>query len=261
MTIIRPKFVQVLRDDVQRVGVESAYVLALVRYVTALDGERNGRVVLEGTRWWQASYADIAESLGGAMSRYSVRRIMTRLEETEELMSRQPRICDGDQTKAYRIPSDQPMCENATAVTSQSAESQQDSPGGVAESAGGVAESQQGVLRNRTFFLPMEELKNKELGERERVPAPATDPPLVCSRHPNGNDKDACVGCARIEREKGRLAKADREDWGRAAARVAAEREERQRVAAIFGGRPVIDGEVIPALPPAGYARPGQEQP
>jgi hypothetical protein len=65
MSAIRPEFLKVLRADVERVGLEGAHVLALIRYVTDLPGERNGRVTIGGDKWWQASYADIADALVG----------------------------------------------------------------------------------------------------------------------------------------------------------------------------------------------------
>jgi hypothetical protein len=192
MSIIRPKFLQVLPDDIARVGVgaDGACVLALVRYVTSLDGEHNGRVRIDGEMWWRASYAEIGESLGG-VGLYSVRRIMLRLEEKGFLASRTPGISGGDQTKAYRTLSDQPMCDSATVVTSQCANPQggvAESQGGVAESQGGVAESQGGGCESAHSSSSSEELKEElvEGGERgaeimpiaDLVPANQTNAPL-----------------------------------------------------------------------------------
>jgi hypothetical protein len=107
MSAIRPKYLPVLRDDVQRVGLEAAYLLALVRYVTALPGEHNGRIEIDGQMCWQASHSDIADALGTGMSRQKVGRIVRQLEADGELWGESPDAFYGDQTKAYRIASDQ----------------------------------------------------------------------------------------------------------------------------------------------------------
>jgi hypothetical protein len=111
MSAIRPKFLPVLRDDAERVGVEAAYLLALVRYVTDLPGEHNGRIWIDGQMWWEATYPEIAEALGG-LGRDKVGRIIRKLESDGELASRQPDVFDGNQTKAYRI-AEQPICRSA----------------------------------------------------------------------------------------------------------------------------------------------------
>jgi hypothetical protein len=139
--------------------------------VTDLDGEHNGRMCIDGDVWWQVSYADIGESLGG-IGRYSVRRIMLRLEEEGLLEQRTPSSPDGDQTKAYRIPSDLPMCDSATAVTSQSAESQR-----------GVADSQQGGCEIALSSSSVGELQKFE-EEGERPPARETSTLIPANFHP-----------------------------------------------------------------------------
>jgi hypothetical protein len=100
---MRFKFQLLLRDDVERVGIEGAYVLALIRYITALSGEYNGRFESGGHLWWQASYVDIAESLGGMTAR-KAGNLVRELESKDALLSYRVNAFQGDQTKAYRVP-------------------------------------------------------------------------------------------------------------------------------------------------------------
>jgi hypothetical protein len=100
---IRPKYLSVQRSDSERVGFIEAGVLALVRYATSLPGEANGRVEIDGETWWQVTYPEIGDALGG-VSRKTVMRIVHKLEADGELLSRQPDAWDGTQTKAYQIP-------------------------------------------------------------------------------------------------------------------------------------------------------------
>jgi hypothetical protein len=102
MSAIHPKYLTVQRDDVERVGLEAAYLLAVVRYVTGLPGEHNGRVEIDGQMCWQASHTEIADALGGT-SRQKVGRIVRQLESDGELLGQSPDAFYGDQTKAYRI--------------------------------------------------------------------------------------------------------------------------------------------------------------
>ncbi|MEO3757300.1 hypothetical protein ABGB19_03285 [Mycobacterium sp. B14F4] len=122
MSVAYVEFLMVLPADVGRVGPAGAVILALVRFVTAAEAYGD-RLLIDGQVWWRASHAEIGKSLGG-VDRYSVQRAIKRLEETGELLSLLPGISGGDQTKAYRLPSDLPMGDFATALTSQCAESQ-----------------------------------------------------------------------------------------------------------------------------------------
>src|ERR1700758_2480145 len=100
MSVKRPDFLKVLPDDVERVGANAATVLALVRYVTALDGEHNGRILIDRKMWWHASHAEIGAAVG--MSHDKVRRAVLKLESAEALRSRY--VYDDDRTKAYHVP-------------------------------------------------------------------------------------------------------------------------------------------------------------
>ena len=117
MSPVRPPFLQVLRSDSERVGGDAARVLALIRYVTGLPGEHNGRVVIDGEMWWQASHADIGDALGD-LRRKTVERIVRKLEAGGELMSCSPDSYSGNQTKAYHIPPDQQWSDSTRCDTS-----------------------------------------------------------------------------------------------------------------------------------------------
>jgi hypothetical protein len=117
MSAIRPRYLAVQHDDSERVGFIEAGLLALVRYVTGLPGEHNGRVEIDGEMWWQASYTEIGDALGG-LSRKTVGRIVRKLEADGELSSCSPDSFNGDQTKAYRVRSDQ-QCPNRVPASVQ----------------------------------------------------------------------------------------------------------------------------------------------
>lgn len=121
MSAIRPDFFKIIPDEIARYGINSAYLLALVRFATNVKDERNGRVLIDGEIWWRASQADIVESLVGSMDRYAVMRTVRKLEKAGMLLSCFPSGSE-DRTKAYRVP-DQPLCENAHTPTSHCAES------------------------------------------------------------------------------------------------------------------------------------------
>ena len=110
MSAIRPEFLKVSPDDIARVGALGACVLALVRYVTALPGEFNGRLLIDGAMWWRASHENIGESLGG-VHRLSVRRALGELQAAGEVLAIPAEAFYGDRAQAYRVP-DQPLVEN-----------------------------------------------------------------------------------------------------------------------------------------------------
>lgn len=115
-----PEFLKVQPADVGRVGGLGACILALVRYMTALQGEANGRRVVDGETWWRASYDGIAQMLGGAPPR-TVGSTVSRLLETGDLMAIPVQDFYGDRAKAYRA-SDQPSAETDTGSDQPSAD-------------------------------------------------------------------------------------------------------------------------------------------
>lgn len=223
--MIRPEFIKTVPADVERIGVEAAYVLALVRYVTSFEGEYNGRRFIDGEMWWQASYADIGEAIG--LSAETVRRILTRhLVPKGELLSQNPKSSAGDQTKAYRIPSDQPIGQMATPVSSQSAKW----PGGMAkwphagqglkaptdqpigqmaiapdqpkhsdQPIGQLADSGDGQMADSSITREDEDLSNEEGGEdaaaiTAEIVIEDRDP-SACPTHGLNDPGISCIGC------------------------------------------------------------------
>ncbi|WP_156744832.1 hypothetical protein, partial [Mycobacterium sp. E2238] len=108
MSVIRPKYLVVTNADIDRYGFLGAHLLALIEYVTQLPGERNGRISIDGTTWWQVSYADLAASLGGGARRNSVWRKCHELEAAGVLMSCAPASSKADTTRAYRVGENRP---------------------------------------------------------------------------------------------------------------------------------------------------------
>ncbi|WP_156298049.1 hypothetical protein [Mycobacterium paragordonae] len=102
MAALNPKFVQVLPADIGQYGADAACVLALVRYVTSQQGERNGRRIINGETWWFAEYEEIGAALGG-MDRQKVGRAVRALEAVDALATYAPDMFRGVRTKAYRV--------------------------------------------------------------------------------------------------------------------------------------------------------------
>ena len=102
MSVIEAKFLQPLLRDIRQHGADAAGVLALIQYMTALDGEHNGRRLIDGEMWWVATYAEIAEVIG--VSSKTVGRLVCLVELKGALLSERPDAFKGDQTKAFRVP-------------------------------------------------------------------------------------------------------------------------------------------------------------
>lgn len=197
----------VLTVDIGECGYDGACVLALVRYVTGMPEERNGRRLIDSEMWWQASYDEIGEALGG-MSRHSVGRTVRRLESEKILLSKSIDTHNGDQTKAYRV-ADQQRAESHTGVDQQCAESHEPLTSNV--------RNRKGPVRNRTtpraishdppceiaHSIPsMEELKEEqeiERGERAQTrevalsgdtPTPTAHLPAIVDEEPTVVDAE-----------------------------------------------------------------------
>jgi hypothetical protein len=102
MSIVRPHHLKVLPDDIGRVGLDGAVLLALIRYVTALTNAYSGRTMIDGEVWWLSSQTDIGTSLGG-VDRYTIMRLLSKLESVGELRVCVPDV-DNRRLKAYRLP-------------------------------------------------------------------------------------------------------------------------------------------------------------
>ncbi len=126
MSVVTPQFLRVSPDDIARVGPVGACILALVRYVTSLPGESNGRRMADGSMWWRASHADMGRSLGG-LPHDTVRRTLVKLKKSGDLLAMPAQEFYGDKAQAYRAPdqplresasgSDQPLRESASPIT------------------------------------------------------------------------------------------------------------------------------------------------
>jgi hypothetical protein len=187
VSVIRPQFLQVLTDDIARVGESAACVLALVRYVTALDDEHNGRVLIDGEVWWRASHTDIGDALGG-VGHDRVRGVLRRLSAGGALEVRP--AADGQSVRmmAYRLPTS----KRETAFTS-SPEVNAETDRSKRETRRSKRETTSEVNAKPRFPLLTKELskEGKEGGERAReAPAPLTAPAPTAdtlpANHSNG---------------------------------------------------------------------------
>ena len=165
---IRISFVQLLPEDIPRVGFDGAAVLALIRFVTAVDDAREGRVVIDGETWWRTSHGKIGDLLGG-VSDDRIRRIVSKLQKAGELTVVDPKD-SYDRTQLYRVP-DQSFRDIAEPLISHSVESR--------NAYRGIAES---TPRNRGMHtaesrnvLSTQELEEELLEESEKA-APSADP-------------------------------------------------------------------------------------
>ena len=108
---MNPEFLMVLPADIARLGgADAATVLALVRYATEFDDGRNGRVTIDGTIGWRASYADISAATG--LSYQTVRRVASKLETAGDVTVLTT-YGGSDRTRIY-IPSDQSTVDSNT---------------------------------------------------------------------------------------------------------------------------------------------------
>lgn len=105
-----PEFLMTLTADVGRVGYDGAAILALVRYMTGLPGDHNGRKTVDGDKWWCATHDEIGQGAGG-VHRKSIARTLLKLERAGELLTIPADRFYGDRARAYRV-SDQPLAES-----------------------------------------------------------------------------------------------------------------------------------------------------
>lgn len=113
---MNPDFLMVLPADVKRLGsADTAIVLALIRWRTEFDDGRHGRLTIDGTVWWRASYADISAVTGLT---YSAARWHTSKLEKGCEVAVLTTFGGDDRTRVYRL-SDQPTVVSDIAATSQ----------------------------------------------------------------------------------------------------------------------------------------------
>jgi hypothetical protein len=200
-------------------AIGAAYLLAHVRFVTTRLDERNDRVRIDGAIWWRASYADIAASLG--ISHDVAARLARKLVADGALLSRNSFAGVGDQTKLYRPAVDLPVCESASVLIGQNADSHGSSDGTGADSHGTDADPH-GYRRGSAFSIPYRELREvkREGGEAASdttVFDDAPEPPVFCSlHHPQGANRP-CRGCERQYYVEWKPWRDKREAYGRLA--------------------------------------------
>lgn len=161
MSVVRPHHLKVLPDDVGRVGLDGAVVLALIRYVTALTNGYSGRMLIDDEIWWLTSQTDIGKSLGG-VDRYMVMRAISKLESVGELRVCVPDV-DNKRLKAYRL-SEQQLCGSAHTVSSNCADSHDD----CADSHATMCDSAQFSMSLKN----LNEMNEPARGSRDDAPLP-----------------------------------------------------------------------------------------
>jgi len=189
---VTPPFIRVVPEEIGRHGFAGATVVGLIRYRCSTDGP--GRFVVDGVRWWRASFAEIAAELH--VSRDVVKRTMKRLGDAVAASNFE---FDGGRTLAYHAP---PYDD---AVTSERAEAPRSDQrkGGIAPRVGrnrpeGGAESPFAPLYGEgeeggegagghgptATPPPDEQSANGNAPIADRDP----EPPRWCPLHPGGTD-------------------------------------------------------------------------
>lgn len=237
-----PEFFKVTREDFGRVGSLGACILALVRYMTALPSESDGRRLVDGQTWWRASAPDIAEALGGGTSPRTVSDKVKQLIFSGDLTAIPTQDFYGDRAKAYRT-SDLPSAENDTGFDLPSADIA-DRSADIAEHVGRKRHTPSADIADLPSLEELEEEREKacavehESPGAESVPtqlndrppqtvneygdAPSTRPSPYCARHPQGTTaKCAACGTAREKRNAWDQEQAARIDAERATIRAA----------------------------------------
>ena len=166
---MNPEFLMVLPADIKRLGgADAATVLALVRYATEFDDGRNGRVTIDGTIGWRASYADISAATG--LSYQTVRRVASKLETAGDVTVLTT-YGGSDRTRIY-IPSDQSTVDSNTPPD----QSTVDSNRGSVDSNSWSVDSNRGSVDSNSCTISLRNREGETL-ESERVNAPT--PPAV----------------------------------------------------------------------------------
>ena len=203
VSVIPFDFLKVLPDDIRQHGADGACVLALIRYATSFDGERNGRRLIDGEMWWVVTYAEIAEVIG--VSPATVKRIVLRLEASGDLLSDQPDMVKGDKTKAFRVPL---TSKRSNCTVSDQQEVKMTPPRGQNDQTPEVKMTPPRGQNDLFYssYRELEELREEEGGERALALAGDAAPrdPFACPVHGYADPGTPCPGCmnGRKEREK-----------------------------------------------------------
>jgi hypothetical protein len=154
-----PEFLMTKTADIGRAGSMGANILALVRYVTALPGEANGRRLVDGEMWWRASAPDIAQALGGGgVSPRTVSWTLRELVKIGDLVAIPAQDFYGDRANAYRAP-DQPSARSDTGSDVPSAD--------IAEQLGKIRHTTSANIADVPLLL--ENSEEHSVGEKART--------------------------------------------------------------------------------------------
>ncbi len=152
----------VLPADILRVGALGACILALIRYMTGIPGEANGRRVVDGQMFWRAAAPDIAKALGGGVSPRTVSATVRELVAAGHVTAIPAEDFYGDRAKAYRA-SDLPSATSDTGSEQPSADIA-DRSADIAEHVGRKRHTPSAISAD----LPIPE-ELKELSGREKA--------------------------------------------------------------------------------------------
>lgn len=222
-------FIKVVPAEVLRLGVDGAYLLAAVRWVTDIDDEKHGRVRIGDTIWWQASHAGIGAFVG-IESHDKVRRIIDRLTAAGELEGLLASTYGRARVYAYRLPPEQQLRESASAATSDYADSRNGATPAASNYADPRNRERESAFaananpRNPPLYTDLTDLtEGGARAQAQEVALAAQAPPDVaisyldnidepsryCSRHqPSGTDKkcgrcaDARIGWEKYHRDR-----------------------------------------------------------
>jgi hypothetical protein len=166
---VKPPFVRVVPDEVERFGAPAAIVLAHIRYRCESDGP--DRFEVDGLRWWRVSTVDLGSEIG--LSRQTVRTALRTLNQVVSANAFTRWDADArtiDQTRAYRVLT----CEGleSTEPDVRMVACNQD----VVDSNQGRGWNQPGTWLESTNVPSIETLETKDREEGE-APARQHEPP------------------------------------------------------------------------------------
>nr|WP_065163842.1 hypothetical protein [Mycobacterium gordonae] len=180
---MRPPFVMVVPDEIQRYGFAGAAVLAHIRF--RCESEGTNRFERDGFRWWRVSRRDLGHEIGASAD--TVKRALLKLGDA--VVSANNLDNPEDQTRAYR------PADAGDAVNCQKADSpQSEQPEGeIAKDRGEIAtppgRNRHGAEAKSPSALPIETLETKDRDEgearaREHEPAGAEVVPIQRNNRP-----------------------------------------------------------------------------
>jgi hypothetical protein len=204
---VRPPFIRVTPDEIERYGAAGAVVLAHIRYRCESDGP--GRVEIDGVRWWRVSRRDMGHEVGltlkvvrkalQALGRVVVAKHFPPLED--QSLAYRAINDDNDDNRSDLPEAPQGQGRNGSDLP-EALQGQDRAPQGQVPSPTGP-----GTEPHRASALPIETLETKrEKGEArdgqtpDLRPPPSKQPanseqprPPYCPDHPGGTDEPGTV--------------------------------------------------------------------